>query len=329
MVSWSRGTARFGVSVIVVTFPVIMAPIFDQPLYRVFLYYAIEIVVLMLFASCMTVFASPDQNDYALSPINWSPHTIFKLTITVTILPLFLIGLIWGIVPLLFAAVALGILIAPREPSVTWTLTTKLRFTVGIMPLALLFALAISVSVWQTGVILSSALTGATPSTDGVTWFTYLSDIQLSVLVPALTVIVFGTLQTLYAEVIASEKYQHTTPKELFVEYAKVGIVIPAVIWFVAIGTLLPVFSLVGLAQSVGSGWVAWGGTVTVSAALFFVLGVYILLQSYAHWKRSQAQRAWERGNYADPLLPTEYEVKAPVVGRISLGIRENRNNDT
>lgn len=316
-----RDLVAFVPSVLVTGLPVIAAPLLGQPLYRVFLYYAIELVVFVSIICCLPFFVSTDEGT-AGKRSDWTTRNTIAVVGAVGAPPLLLLGVVTGPSIAVFLAAVVGLLAMPHplNSPTEWTLATRLRFACGAFPAVLLFVFLVSVGLWQIGAVVSEALTGTGPPSGTVNWIVYLDEIQPLILAGAVVIIASGTLQTVYRELITSGKYQHTTAQKLFAEYLIIGIAVPMVLWFVAIVTLVLVLSVSVLVTAVGAGWMEWIGTVAISGWFIWLFGVYIGLQSYIDWQRLQAQRAWERGHYGVSLVPPTYEFTVPILGRVELG---------
>lgn len=328
MHGWRRTTVELMPSVVVTTLPIFAAPLLNQPLYRVFLYYAIELNILMLVVCCMTLFVAPDQRAEPIDKSSLNPILVFRTTIALSATLLFVVGLLLGTVILCFAGAVVGFFISLRvqaEPT-DWTLLNRLGFTFGLAPFVLLWSGITSIVLWQAGVIITAASTGVTPPSGTEIWLQYLNEIQPRILIPTISVILLGTLLRVYREVVVSKKNRHTTPRQLVQSYAKAGVGVPLAIWLLVIVSAVPVIGIVFVVTTVGPDWI---GTFAVFGWLVFAFGLYVLLRSYVDWQRLRAQQAWQRGEYEVPLIPSEYAVTLPIVGKIALnGFRKRSDSD-
>lgn len=319
-----RTATKLAPSVFVTVLPVVGTFAFGQPLYRVFLYYAIEIVVLMIFVCCVVPFVAPERTNETVESSLWTVRGISQVAAGVGAVALFLIGVLLNTIPLLFLAVVVGVFSSPqlRVESVDWTLKNRLRFALGIAPLVLLWTGIVSILLWQVGVVISRGITGNGPQAGTAIWVHYLNNLEATVLVPAVMTIVVGSAQTVFREAVRSGKIRHTTPKEFVMMYMKVGVGVPVAIWFGVLVTVIPALVIVFIATAAGYALV---GTAAVFGWVTVGLGLYVLSQSYVDWRRLQAQQAWKSGEYETPLVPSEFEITAPVLGRVTLSGRKKR----
>lgn len=273
-------------SVLVTVVPLVIGPLFGQPLYYLFLYYAIEIFVMAIIGVVFSIFAQQSSEEGTESSEEDESSRNQSLL-----------------------------------PPIQWS---NLRTTFPYGVLFILQAYVASILIWAPGLGISRLVTGE-PAEPSLFWIDYVPELPLHLLGPALVLIVIGNVEMIYRELIFSGKYQHSTPWDVIKIYYGLSMFVPLVFWFIIILICAPVAVIIAALAYILEVEVIRLGTIGLLlyfSGPLFGIGLYVGLRSYIDWRRVTVRRAWKNGAYDEPLIPKkEYDLS--ILGGIQIRLKE------